>query len=60
MLAHGLLEDASQAITSALLSLEVAVRPVMQQPAKPGKKIEWLGFFVVCGVLNTKIQIILK
>ena len=34
VLPHGLLEDACQAIPFALLGLEVAVRPVMQQASK--------------------------
>ena len=35
MLFHGLFKDTGQAVSLALLSLEVAPRPVMQQPTKP-------------------------
>ena len=44
LLTNGLLEDASQANASALLSLKVALRPVMQQPAKPeARSSTWHG-----------------
>ncbi len=40
MLTHDLLEDAGQAVPLALLSLEVALRPVMQQTTKPTQQMQ--------------------
>lgn len=35
VLTHGLFEDTGNAIAFALLSLEIGLRPIMQEPTKP-------------------------